>query len=30
VIEQFDATTVVSPGYGCRVDDHGNLTLERA
>jgi N-methylhydantoinase A/oxoprolinase/acetone carboxylase beta subunit len=30
VIEQFDATTVVSPGYGCRVDEHGNLTLERA
>jgi N-methylhydantoinase A/oxoprolinase/acetone carboxylase beta subunit len=29
VIEQFDATTVVSPGFRCRVDDHGNLILER-
>ncbi len=28
VIEQFDSTTIVSPGTECRVDDHGNLLLE--
>jgi 5-oxoprolinase (ATP-hydrolysing)/N-methylhydantoinase A len=28
VIEQFDSTTVVSPGMGARVDPRGNLILE--
>jgi N-methylhydantoinase A/oxoprolinase/acetone carboxylase beta subunit len=28
VIEQFDSTTVVSPGMSARVDKHGNLILE--
>jgi N-methylhydantoinase A len=29
VVEEFDSTTVVHPGYGLRVDDHGNLWIER-
>jgi N-methylhydantoinase A len=29
VVEQFDTTTVVHPGYRLRVDDHGNLIVER-
>jgi N-methylhydantoinase A len=29
VVEEFDSTTVVHPGYGLRVDDHGNLIIER-
>jgi N-methylhydantoinase A len=29
VIEQGDATTVVEPGMTCRLDDAGNLLLER-
>ncbi len=28
VIEQFDSTTVVSPGMSARVDPHGNLIVE--
>jgi len=29
VVEEFDSTTVVHPGYRLRVDDHGNLIIER-
>ena len=29
VVEEFDSTTVVHPGYGVRVDDQGNLIIER-
>lgn len=29
VIEEFDSTTVVHPGYGVRVDEGGNLIIER-
>lgn len=29
VIEQFDATTIVPPGWSARVDPHRNLVLER-
>jgi N-methylhydantoinase A len=29
VVEEFDSTTVVHPGYGLRVDDHGNLIIEK-
>jgi N-methylhydantoinase A len=29
VIEEFDSTTVVHPGYAVRVDEIGNLLLER-
>jgi N-methylhydantoinase A len=29
VVEEFDSTTVVHPGYALRVDDHGNLLVER-
>jgi N-methylhydantoinase A len=29
VVEEFDSTTVVHPGYGLSVDDHGNLIIER-
>ncbi len=29
VIEQFDSTTVVHPGFSLRVDDTGNLIVER-
>ncbi len=28
VIEEFDSTTVLHPGYAVRVDDHGNLIVE--
>ena len=28
VVEQFDATTVVPPGWTARVDKHRNLILE--
>jgi N-methylhydantoinase A len=29
VVEEFDSTTVVHPGFGVRVDDVGNLIIER-
>jgi N-methylhydantoinase A len=29
VVEEFDSTTVVHPGYRLRVDGHGNLWIER-
>ena len=29
VVEEFDSTTVVHPGFGLRVDDVGNLVIER-
>ncbi len=29
VIEEFDSTTVVHPGYGVRVDETGNLLIEK-
>ena len=29
VVEEFDSTTVVHPGYGLRVDEHGNLFIEK-
>jgi N-methylhydantoinase A len=29
VIEEFDSTTVVHPGYEALVDQHGNLLLRR-
>ena len=29
VVEEFDSTTVVHPGYAARVDDYGNLLIER-
>ena len=29
VVEQFDATTVVPPGWSARVDHHRNLVLEK-
>jgi N-methylhydantoinase A len=29
IVEQFDSTTVVHPGYTVRVDDHGNLWIEK-
>ena len=29
IVEQFDATTVVPPGWHAFVDRHGNLILER-
>ena len=29
VVEEFDSTTVVHPGYRLRVDDRGNLIIER-
>jgi N-methylhydantoinase A len=28
VVEEFDSTTVIHPGYQARVDDVGNLLLE--
>jgi N-methylhydantoinase A len=30
VIEQFDATTVIPPGWSGQVDGYGNLILARA
>ncbi|MGB8265239.1 MAG: hypothetical protein WCE44_02835, partial [Candidatus Velthaea sp.] len=30
VVEQYDATTYVAPGWHARVDGFGNLVLERA
>ena len=30
IVEQFDATTIVPPGWSAQVDDHRNLILERA
>jgi N-methylhydantoinase A len=30
VIEQYDATTYVAPGWAARVDAFGNLVLEQA
>ena len=29
VVEEFDSTTVLHPGYGIRVDGQGNLFIER-
>jgi N-methylhydantoinase A len=29
IVEEFDSTTVVHPGYRLRVDNHGNLIIER-
>ena len=29
VIEEFDSTTVVHPGFAVRVDDLGNLIIEK-
>ena len=29
IVEQFDATTVVPPGWQASVDRYGNLILER-
>jgi hypothetical protein len=29
VVEQMDSNTLVPPGWGCRVDEYGNLVLER-
>ena len=29
VVEEFDSTTVVHPGFSVRVDDVGNLIIER-
>ena len=29
VVEEFDSTTVVHPGFTVRVDDVGNLVIER-
>ena len=29
IVEEFDSTTVVHPGYGLYVDDHGNLWIDR-
>jgi N-methylhydantoinase A len=29
VVEEFDSTTVVHPGYAVRVDDRANLFIER-
>jgi N-methylhydantoinase A len=29
VVEELDSTTVVHPGFGVRVDDRGNLVIER-
>ena len=29
IVEQFDATTVVPPGWHASVDRYGNLILER-
>ena len=29
IVEEFDSTTVVHPGFGVRVDDLGNLVIER-
>jgi hypothetical protein len=28
-VEEFDSTTVVHPGFGVRVDDLGNLVIEK-
>jgi N-methylhydantoinase A len=30
IVEQFDATTVIPPGWSARVDGLRNLLLERA
>jgi len=30
IVEQFDATTLIPPGWSGRVDGHGNLVLTRA
>jgi N-methylhydantoinase A len=29
VVEEFDSTTVVHPGFGVTVDEHGNLIIEK-
>ena len=29
VVEQFDATTIIPPGWRGRVDEHRNLVLEK-
>ena len=30
IVEEFDSTTVLHPGYGIRVDGQGNLIIERS
>jgi N-methylhydantoinase A len=30
VVHQPDSTTVIPPGYACRVDAQGNLVLDRS
>jgi N-methylhydantoinase A/oxoprolinase/acetone carboxylase beta subunit len=30
IVEQFDATTVIPPGWSGKVDGYGNLILARA
>jgi N-methylhydantoinase A len=29
VVEQMDSNTLVPPGWACRLDEYGNLILER-
>ena len=29
IIEQYDSTTVVNPGWVCKIDSYGNLILRR-
>jgi N-methylhydantoinase A len=29
VLEELDSTVVVHPGYGARVDEHGNLVIRK-
>ena len=30
LVEEMDSSTVILPGYGARVDEHGNLVISRA
>ena len=30
IVEEFDSTTVLHPGYAIRVDRNGNLMIERS
>jgi N-methylhydantoinase A len=30
VVEQYDATTYVAPGWSARTDEFGNLVMEQA
>jgi N-methylhydantoinase A len=29
IVEQYDSTTVISPGWACEVDEYGNLRLQK-